>query len=151
MINSMMEYYLIDYGLSRRMDFILGAKSHPLKGFVGTPRYASVRAHSFLEQSKKDDLESLFYNLAFLYYKRLPWSKLPVSSDKKLEKIKQLKIQHRTTLFHEMGTAFKNAFEYILCLEPFEEPSYRILKGYFKRTRTFNLKILNPKNNGIVN
>ena len=25
-------------------------------GFVGTPRYASVRAHSNLEQSKKDDL-----------------------------------------------------------------------------------------------
>jgi len=26
------------------------------KGFIGTPRYASIQAHKGMEQSKKDDL-----------------------------------------------------------------------------------------------
>jgi len=47
-------YYLIDYGLARQISI---KKNHfSMKGFIGTPRYASVRAHNMFEQSKKDDL-----------------------------------------------------------------------------------------------
>lgn len=75
--------YIIDFGLSRHLP--VRNKGRPmLRGFVGTPRYASIRAHHMLEQNKKDDLESLFYNLAYLYYRRLPWSKLNVPNDQRL-------------------------------------------------------------------
>jgi serine/threonine protein kinase len=75
--------FIIDFGLSRQLP--LRTKSRPaMRGFIGTPRYASIRAHNLLEQGKKDDLESLFYNLAYLYYRRLPWSKLTVPNDQRL-------------------------------------------------------------------
>jgi serine/threonine protein kinase len=74
--------YFIDFGLARQVPLRRGRSV--VKGFIGTPRYASVRAHNMLEQSKKDDLESLFYNLAYLYYRRLPWSKLSVPADQRL-------------------------------------------------------------------
>lgn len=90
--------FIIDFGLSKQVP--LRNKIRPsLKGFIGTPRYASVQAHNMLEQGKRDDLESLFYNLAYLYYHRLPWSKLTVPDDQRLEKIKLLKLKHRSSLF----------------------------------------------------
>ena len=49
-----------------------------VKGFIGTPRYASLQAHNNIYQSKKDDLESLMYLIAFLYLKKLPWMALRV-------------------------------------------------------------------------
>lgn len=55
------------------------------KGFIGTPRYASISAHLGQDQSKKDDIESLLYNLAFLYFKSLPWLCLKISGNKKIE------------------------------------------------------------------
>ena len=116
-------------------------RTRPLiKGFIGTPRYASVRAHNMLEQGKRDDLESLFYDLAYLYYKKLPWSKLSVPSDQRLEKIKLLKMKHRSTLFLEMPPMFQRAFEYITSLEAYEEPNYSQLKGYFRRHKTVILE-----------
>ena len=47
-------YFLIDYGLSKELSSSSGRTF--MKGFIGTPRYASVTAHCMLEQSKKDDL-----------------------------------------------------------------------------------------------
>lgn len=98
-------YYLIDFGLSREIP--LAYKHEYMKGFIGTPRYASVRAHCHLEQSKKDDLESLFYVIAYLYYRKLPWLKLNIiPNDKKMEQIKTLKIRFRESLFKEMPKVF---------------------------------------------
>ena len=132
--------YLIDFGLARQLVNKKGVPS--IRGFVGTPRYASVRAHNMMDQGKRDDLESLFYNLAYLYYRRLPWSKLTVSSDKRLEKIKTLKLKHRESLFVEMPAMFQRAYEYIVSLHHNEEPDYTKLKNYFRRNKTV---ILEPK------
>ena len=38
--------YLIDFGLAKELPLRSG-KSH-IRGFIGTPRYASVRAHNLL-------------------------------------------------------------------------------------------------------
>jgi serine/threonine protein kinase len=126
--------YIIDFGLAKHLS---EDKNHySIKGFIGTPRYASVRAHNMFEQSKKDDLESLFYNIAYLYYQKLPWSKLHVANEVKLEKIKTLKVRNRETLFDEMPLPFQKAFEYITGMRPFSEPDYSFLKGLFKRNKT---------------
>jgi len=46
--------YLIDFGLAKQL---VNKKGNPsMRGFVGTPRYASVRAHNMMDQGKKDDL-----------------------------------------------------------------------------------------------
>ena len=71
--------YLIDFGLGRELPLRRGKTN--IRGFIGTPRYASIRAHHILEQGKRDDLESLFYNIAYLYYRKLPWCKLSVPSE----------------------------------------------------------------------
>lgn len=70
------EVYIIDFGLSKRV--ILEDGSHisyceNKGGLTGTPRYASVSSHMCIEQSRRDDLESLLYIMAFLRSGRLPW------------------------------------------------------------------------------
>jgi serine/threonine protein kinase len=131
--------FIIDFGLARQLSTDKSKSPYVIKGFIGTPRYASVRAHNMFEQGKKDDLESLFYNIAYFYYQRLPWSKLHVATETKLERIKMLKVRHHETLFLEMPVAFQQAFQYITALSPFADPDYTYLTGLFRRTRTLIL------------
>ena len=69
--------FIIDFGLSCPINY----KDYKKRGFIGTPRYASLSAHKGKAQTGKDDVESLIYLLSFLYSKKLPWRK--VSVDKK--------------------------------------------------------------------
>ena len=69
------EVFLIDFGLSKRI--IVDGKHIPYLekgcGLTGTPRYASVSSHMGIEQSRRDDLESLVYIMLYLESGRLPW------------------------------------------------------------------------------
>jgi casein kinase I homolog HRR25 len=88
---------LVGFGRAR----VIPIRKHPhsLHPFAGNVRFASVRAHGQLELGKKDDLEALFYVLAHLYYRKLPWSRISPEVDHRVAKIKQLKISHRDSLF----------------------------------------------------
>merc|ERR1712107_398894 len=48
-----------------------------VKGFCVTPRYASINAHQGLQQSRRDDLESIGYTLLDLLWRGryLPWDR----------------------------------------------------------------------------
>lgn len=48
------QLFLVDFGLARQI--FDSSRGYAIRGFIGTPRYASVRAHNLFEQSKKDDL-----------------------------------------------------------------------------------------------
>jgi serine/threonine protein kinase len=70
--------YLIDFGLSRQY-FDSKTATHfqkrtELPGEVnGTPEFASINCHRGSTLSRRDDLESLVYTMAYIAKGELPW------------------------------------------------------------------------------
>lgn len=99
---------IIDYGLSH----IKSKYKETVSGFIGTPRYASIAAHKNFAQNKKDDIESLFYVLAFMYLKKLPWFKLNIPKEQKLDEIQALK-ETSKEMFKQISFGFYLAYDYL--------------------------------------
>eukprot|EP00826_Nyctotherus_ovalis_P000647 TRINITY_DN10002_c0_g1_i3.p1 TRINITY_DN10002_c0_g1~~TRINITY_DN10002_c0_g1_i3.p1 ORF type:complete len:270 (-),score=51.38 TRINITY_DN10002_c0_g1_i3:565-1374(-) len=77
--------YLIDFGLAKQYKNELTGTHVPFvdkKQVVGTIRFASINAHYGLEQSRRDDLESLCYVLVYLLKGELPWQRLDKLGEK---------------------------------------------------------------------
>jgi len=87
--------YLIDYGLSSK---IINPKTNTHitycegKSLIGTARFASISTHLGIEQSRRDDLESLGYLLVYLASGSLPWQGIKAKTkNEKYEKIFDIK------------------------------------------------------------
>jgi hypothetical protein len=67
------------------------------KRLIGTATYASINAHKGIQQTRRDDLESLAYVLVYLSRGDLPWQGIQAKTiQEKLEKVMKIKIE--TTL-----------------------------------------------------
>ncbi len=129
--------YIIDFGLAKRYR---DPKTHvhimyrENKHLTGTPRYASINNHLGIEQSRRDDLESLGY--VFMYFLRgsLPWQGLRANTKKqKYQKIMEKKMDTPIDLLCKgFPDEFRIYFEYCRALRFADKPDYSYLRRLFK-------------------
>lgn len=87
------QLYLIDFGLSRKFRDSKTLEHCPYskyKELIGTARYSSINALNGIEQSRRDDMESLAYMWIYFLKGSLPWIGIPAKDAKR----KNLAILH---------------------------------------------------------
>ena len=129
--------YLIDFGLAKKYRSSKTLEQYPLKTgkkLTGTARYASVNALGGVEQSRRDDLESIAYVLVYLVKGSLPWQGLPIK--KKEDRYKKIHDKKKMILPEQLCMGLPPQFQefvvYTKGLEYAEEPKYGYLKELMK-------------------
>ena len=140
--------YIVDFGLAKKYRSSSTLIHYPLikkKKLIGTPRYASINALKGLEQSRRDDLESLGYVLIFLLTGQLPWQQIIVKTkEERNQKILQKKLEISTSKLCEgIPNEFERFMGYIKNLEYAQTPDYNYLRDLLMNVMKNNNLIYN--------
>lgn len=128
---------MIDFGLAKKYRDSSTHQHIPYrenKNLTGTARYASMNTHLGIEQSRRDDLESLGYVLMYFLRGSLPWQGLKAGTKKqKYEKISEKKVSTSIeTLCRGYPAEFASYFHYCRSLRFDDKPDYAYLKRIFR-------------------
>lgn len=128
---------MIDFGLSKSFRDSKTGDHIPYrdgKSLTGTARYASLNTHLGVEQSRRDDLESLGFILMYFLRGSLPWQGLKAKN--KQEKYGAIKDKKMTTSIESLCKDYPKEFATYLdeCrkLRFDEKPDYGLLRKLFK-------------------
>lgn len=129
--------FLIDFGLAKKYRDSRTRQHIPYredKNLTGTARYASINAHLGIEQSRRDDMESMGYVLMYFNRGSLPWQGLKAATKKqKYEKISEKKM---TTSIESLCKGYPAEFamylNYCRGLRFEEMPDYMYLRQLFR-------------------
>jgi serine/threonine protein kinase len=126
--------YLIDYGLCKkykdpRTNQHIAYREN--RNLTGTARYVSINTHLGIEQSRRDDLESLGYVFVYFLKGSLPWQGIKGNADK-YNKIMEKKMQVPTeVLCLGLPEEMVQYLNYCKSLKFEDRPDYDYLRGLF--------------------
>ncbi|CAI0385798.1 unnamed protein product [Linum tenue] len=137
LVSGYIQVYVIDYGLAKKYRDLQTHKHIPYrenKNLTGTARYASVNTHLGIEQSRRDDLESLGYVLMYFIRGSLPWQGLKAGTKKqKYDKISEKKVSTSIeSLCKSYPSEFVSYFHFCRALRFEDKPDYSYLKRLFR-------------------
>ncbi|OEJ85126.1 Casein kinase I HRR25 [Hanseniaspora osmophila] len=129
--------HIIDFGLSKKYRDFNTHNHIPYrenKNLTGTARYASLNTHLGIEQSRRDDLESLGYVLIYFAKGSLPWQGLKADTKRqKYDRIMQKKMEiSMEQLCFGLPQEFVDYMKYCRNLNFDDRPDYLYLERLFK-------------------
>ena len=128
------QIYLIDFGLCKRyINDNVHIKMKNTYSLIGSNNYASINSHKRIELSRRDDLESLFYVMLFLYFGKLEWRE-----ERNIEAIMKIKSEitennHTLKDSEKIPEVFLTFIKYIRYIEFAEKPNYYLIIEMFKK------------------
>ncbi|XP_077590454.1 casein kinase I-like isoform X1 [Stigmatopora nigra] len=129
--------YIIDFGLAKKYRDARTHQHIPYrenKNLTGTARYASLNTHIGIEQSRRDDLESLGYVLMYFNMGSLPWQGLKAATKRqKYERISEKKMSTRIEfLCKGYPWEFSTYLTFCRALLFDDKPDYSYLRQLFR-------------------
>ena len=117
--------YIIDFDLAKKIigdwEHIKEEKAEHIKGNL---YFMSINIHNYIEAARRDDIESLGYNLIYFMKGEFPWQ----NCDKKAIKEKKINIP-LDELCSGLPDEFKEFIAYARNLKFSEKPDYEYLNG----------------------
>ncbi|KAH3673141.1 hypothetical protein WICMUC_003864 [Wickerhamomyces mucosus] len=128
---------VIDFGLAKKYRdprTHLHIPYRENKNLTGTARYASVNTHLGLEQSRRDDLESLGYVLIYFCKGSLPWQGLKAATKRqKYDRIMEKKMSSPAEILGRgLPVEFIYYLNYTRSLRFEDKPDYIYLRRLFR-------------------
>ena len=131
------QVYMIDFGLARRYrdpKTRLHVSCKANRDLTGTTLYASINNHLGVEQSRRDDLESIAYILIYFLRGSLPWhgAEHTINDQRRATALQTKMNTHPDILCSACPTEFSTFLSYSRALHFEDKPDYSYIRKLFR-------------------